>query len=129
MLVAEENVSKDSMFDGFRSCFCRLGADETPLDLVAQLSTGFPGSTHVVLENLEASDDQVISEFAKNADYIIVSKNSDLRQLSFLRGHPPKTVWLRIGNAPTKAAADLLIPTLSPPSLRTSTRHSSPFHS
>jgi predicted nuclease of predicted toxin-antitoxin system len=77
--------------------------------LVAQLSTVFPGSTHVVFENLDASDDQVIWEFAKNAGYIIVSKDSDFRQLSFLHGYPPKTVWLRIGNAPTKTAADLLI--------------------
>jgi predicted nuclease of predicted toxin-antitoxin system len=54
--------------------------------LVAQLSTVFPGSTHVVFENLDASDDQVIWEFAKNAGYIIVSRDSDFRQLSFLHG-------------------------------------------
>jgi predicted nuclease of predicted toxin-antitoxin system len=77
--------------------------------LVGQLSTIFPGSTHVVFERLDASDDQVIWEFAKAAGYIIVSKDSDFRQLSFLYGHPPKTVWLRIGNAPTKTAAELLI--------------------
>jgi predicted nuclease of predicted toxin-antitoxin system len=77
--------------------------------LVGQVATIFPGSTHVVLEHLDASDDHVIWEFAKTADYIIVSKDSDFRQLSFLYGHPPKTVWLRIGNAPTKTAADLLI--------------------
>lgn len=77
--------------------------------LVGQLSTIFPGSSHVVLEQLDASDDHVIWEFARNSGYIIVSKDADFRQLSFLYGHPPKTVWLRIGNAPTKTAADLLI--------------------
>jgi predicted nuclease of predicted toxin-antitoxin system len=28
--------------------------------------------------------------------------------MSFLRGAPPKVVWLRIGNAPTQAVVDLL---------------------
>ena len=77
--------------------------------MVGQLSTIFPDSTHVVFEHLDSSDDQVIWEFAKTAGYIIVSKDSDFRQLSFLYGSPPKTIWLRIGNAPTKTAADLLI--------------------
>jgi predicted nuclease of predicted toxin-antitoxin system len=35
-------------------------------------------------------------------------KDADFRQLSFLFGHPPRTVWLRIGNSPTSVAADLL---------------------
>jgi predicted nuclease of predicted toxin-antitoxin system len=80
-----------------------------PRKRVSQLSTIFPDSTHVVFEHLDSSDDQVIWEFAKAAGFVIVSKDSDFRQLSFLYGHPPKTIWLRIGNAPTKTAADLLI--------------------
>ncbi len=82
--------------------------------LVNQLSTTFPDSTHVVFEHLDSSDDQVIWEFAKAAGYVIVSKDSDFRQLSFLYGAPPKTIWLRIGNAPTKTAADLLIDNANP---------------
>jgi predicted nuclease of predicted toxin-antitoxin system len=35
-------------------------------------------------------------------------KDNDFRQLSFLRGAPPKVVWLRIGNSPTKAVVELL---------------------
>jgi predicted nuclease of predicted toxin-antitoxin system len=77
--------------------------------LVTQLSGVFPESTHVAFEDLEASDDREIWEFAKTAGYVIVSKDSDFRQLSFLYGHPPKTVWLRIGNARTRSAADLLV--------------------
>jgi predicted nuclease of predicted toxin-antitoxin system len=37
-----------------------------------------------------------------------MSKDNDFRQLSFLRGTPPKVVWLRIGNGPTKAVVELL---------------------
>ena len=32
---------------------------------------------------------------------MIVSKDSDFRQLAFLNGPPPKAVWLRLGNAST----------------------------
>jgi predicted nuclease of predicted toxin-antitoxin system len=39
---------------------------------------------------------------------VLVSKDNDFRQLSFLRGAPPKVVWLHIGNTPTQVAVDLL---------------------
>ena len=32
---------------------------------------------------------------------MIVSKDSDFRQLAFLLGPPPKAIWLRLGNAST----------------------------
>jgi predicted nuclease of predicted toxin-antitoxin system len=41
--------------------------------------------------------------------FVIVSKDDDFRQLSFLWGHPPKVVWLVVGNAGTAAIADLLL--------------------
>ena len=40
-------------------------------------------------------------EFAGANDYIVVSKDSDFRQLAFLHGAPPKVVWLRLGNVTT----------------------------
>ncbi len=76
--------------------------------LSARLSAIFPDSTHVVFEQLDTSDDEVVWKFAKVNGYVVVSKDSDFRQLSFLHGQPPKTIWLRIGNSPTKLAADLL---------------------
>lgn len=39
---------------------------------------------------------------------VIVSKDSDFHQMSLLYGHPPKTVWLRVGNAPTATTVALL---------------------
>lgn len=33
---------------------------------------------------------------------MIVSKDSDFRQLAFLRGPPPKAIWVRLGNASTR---------------------------
>jgi predicted nuclease of predicted toxin-antitoxin system len=76
--------------------------------LVASLADVFPESTHVVFEHLDAVDDTIVWEFAKANGYTIVSKDSDFRQLSFLYGPPPKTIWRRIGNAPTATVAAVL---------------------
>lgn len=46
--------------------------------------------------------------YAREHGFGLVSKDNDFRQLSFLRGAPPKVVWLRIGKAPTAAVVDLL---------------------
>jgi len=35
---------------------------------------------------------------ARANGFIIISKDSDFQQRSLLYGHPPKIVWLRIGN-------------------------------
>ena len=39
---------------------------------------------------------------------MIVSKDTDFRQLAFLYGPPPKVVWLQVGNVSTTAIEDLL---------------------
>ncbi len=36
---------------------------------------------------------------------MIVSKDADFRQLSFVYGSPPKVIWLRVGNVTTSAIA------------------------
>ncbi len=40
--------------------------------------------------------------------FTIVSKDNDFRQLAFVRGAPPKVIWLSVGNAPTQQIAHLL---------------------
>lgn len=40
---------------------------------------------------------------------MIVSKDSDFRQLAFLYGPPPKVVWLRVGNASTATVLRVLL--------------------
>jgi predicted nuclease of predicted toxin-antitoxin system len=39
---------------------------------------------------------------------MIVSKDSDFEQQALLYGHPPKVLWLRVGNCQTTAVAALL---------------------
>lgn len=77
--------------------------------LASLLGEAFPGSMHVDDVGLHGCPDDDLWRYAGRHGLVLVSKDNDFRQLSFLRGAPPKVVWLRIGNAPTKAVADLLI--------------------
>jgi len=76
--------------------------------LSGRLASEFPGSAHVVDIGLESSPDEQIWSYAGAEDYVVVSKDSDFRQLAFLHGPPPKTVWLRVGNVSTDAIRLLL---------------------
>jgi predicted nuclease of predicted toxin-antitoxin system len=76
--------------------------------LVDALSKEFPKSTHVRDVGLKSADDRSVWQFAKANHFIIVSKDSDFHQLSFLLGPPPKVVWVRVGNADTPAIGALL---------------------
>jgi predicted nuclease of predicted toxin-antitoxin system len=50
----------------------------------------------------------VIWEYAKINGFVIVSKDSDFHQRSLLYGHPPKFIYLRIGNCPTSKITQIL---------------------
>jgi predicted nuclease of predicted toxin-antitoxin system len=69
--------------------------------LVKALASEFPESTHVRYVGLEKSSDEFVWEYAKANNFVIVSKDSDFHQRSFLFGHPPKVVWIRRGNCST----------------------------
>jgi len=76
--------------------------------LVALLAPLFPHSQHVEPANLRGQPDTIIWEYAGRHGLCIVSKDDDFRQLSFLKGPPPKVIWLSVGNAGTDAIAHLL---------------------
>jgi len=60
--------------------------------LVWLLADLFPDSIHVRDVDLRAADDPVVWEYAKNNDLMIVAKDSDMHQRSFVFGYPPKVV-------------------------------------
>ncbi len=76
--------------------------------LIRRLEAAYPQSEHVELVGLKGHVDLEVWEYAARHDATIVSKDNDFRQLSFLRGHPPKVIWLSVGNAGTDAIAELL---------------------
>lgn len=76
--------------------------------LVRLLTDIFPQSVHVRDVGLKSADDSVVWQYAKENHLIIVSKDSDLHQRSFVMGHPPKLVWVRLGNCSTTEVERLL---------------------
>jgi predicted nuclease of predicted toxin-antitoxin system len=77
--------------------------------LVGQLRDVFPESEHVTSLDLDAATDQEIWSYAGEHGHVIVSKDSDFRQLAFLHGPPPKAIWLRVGNASTATILQLIL--------------------
>ena len=67
-----------------------------------------PDSVHVLALGLDTATDRALWAYTGEHGYLIVSKDSDLRQLAFLFGPPPKAVWLRVGTCSTVAIADIL---------------------
>lgn len=87
----------------------KLLFDENLSDrLVRILSDVFPDSVHVRNVGLKTSDDPDVWQYAKINDLIIVSKDSDMHQRSFTLGHPPKVIWVKLGNCATKDVERLL---------------------
>src|SRR5205823_13489204 len=76
--------------------------------LCRSLEDLFPDSAQVRLLGLEQADDRVIWNYARQNDFVIVTQDADFENLSLLHGAPPKVIWLRCGNQPTKVIADLL---------------------
>lgn len=77
--------------------------------LVPSLAVEFHDSVHVTDIGLDTASDREIWDYAGEHDLVIVSKDSDFRQLAFLFGPPPKVVWLRMGNASTADIRSVLI--------------------
>jgi predicted nuclease of predicted toxin-antitoxin system len=67
----------------------------------------FPNSLHVRDVGLKATDDPLVWDYAKDNDFMIVSKDADMHDLSLLFGNPPKVVWVRLGNCSTRQVEEL----------------------
>lgn len=76
--------------------------------LVGHLRDVFPESEHVTSVGLDTATDREIWDFARENGHLIVSKDSDFRQLAFLYGPPPKVLWLRVGNASTASILEVI---------------------
>jgi predicted nuclease of predicted toxin-antitoxin system len=76
--------------------------------LPALLAAEFPGSEHVLLVGLGTADDRTVWAYAASRGLAIVSKDADFVQMSTTLGLPPKVVWLRVGNSPTRVVVALL---------------------
>ena len=68
----------------------------------------FPDSLHVRDVGMKATEDPAVWEYAKVNDFMIVSKDADMHDLSLVFGNPPKVVWLRLGNCSTRQVKEIL---------------------
>jgi predicted nuclease of predicted toxin-antitoxin system len=76
--------------------------------LVRRLADIYPDSIHIREVGLRDAGDAEIWEYAKLNGFTVVSKDSDFQQRSLLYGHPPKFIWLRVGNCPVQVIEALL---------------------
>jgi predicted nuclease of predicted toxin-antitoxin system len=87
----------------------KLLLDENLSDrIIHRIGDLYPDSEHVKSLGLIETDDAVIWEYAKTNGFVIVSKDSDFHQRSLLYGHPPKFIYLRIGNCPISKIIQIL---------------------
>ncbi|MDX2286191.1 MAG: DUF5615 family PIN-like protein, partial [Bacteroidia bacterium] len=49
------------------------------------------------------ADDRQVWEFARQAQFAIITKDNDFNELSQLLGYPPYVIWIRRGNCSTTA--------------------------
>lgn len=68
----------------------------------------FPDSLHVRDVGMKATDDPLVWDYAKGGDFMIVSKDADMHDLSLVFGNPPKVIWLRLGNCSTRQVEEVL---------------------
>lgn len=76
--------------------------------LVERLEDIYPHSVHVF--NLDMADamDLEIWEYAREHDFIIVTKDADFSEIGVVKGFPPKVIWIRRGNCSTQDIEDIL---------------------
>jgi len=76
--------------------------------LVKRLSDLFPDSIHVYSVELDQEIDEVVWEYARDNNLIIVTKDADFSELGLLRSYPPKVIWIRRGNCSTNEIENLI---------------------
>ena len=87
----------------------KLLLDENLSDrIIPRIKDLYPDSAHVKTLGLTNTDDMLIWEYAKANSFVIVSKDADFHQRSLLYGHPPKFMYLRIGNSSTSKIVQIL---------------------
>jgi predicted nuclease of predicted toxin-antitoxin system len=57
---------------------------------------------------MSRASDREIWDHAKNGGFVIVSKDNDFQQMSFVYGPPPKVIWIRRGNCSVRESEEIL---------------------
>jgi predicted nuclease of predicted toxin-antitoxin system len=60
--------------------------------LVRRLASEYPDSSHVREAGLGGAEDRQIWDYARANGFMIVSKDTDFRERSYVEGSPPKII-------------------------------------
>lgn len=77
--------------------------------LVPFLLHDYPGTSHVALLGLEQATDMAIWQHAKEAGFVLVTRDADFHEIGLVHGQPPKIIWIKAGNPSKAVALKLLI--------------------
>jgi len=77
--------------------------------LINKISEKYPEAKQVRQLGLENYSDTEIWNYAYNNGYTIVTFDADFYDLANLEGHPPKIIWLRLGNTSIDILAHLFL--------------------
>ena len=77
--------------------------------IVTQIEDVYPDSCHIASVLTETTSDRDIWLYAQEHGFAIATKDDDFEQRSILLGHPPKIIWIRLGNCKTNQIVSLLI--------------------
>jgi predicted nuclease of predicted toxin-antitoxin system len=77
--------------------------------VIAKITHLYPEAKHVIDVGLYGFSDTKIWNFAKEHGYHIATFDSDFYELATIKGHPPKIIWLRIGNTTKDGIAQVFI--------------------
>jgi len=75
--------------------------------VIAKIAENYPEAKQIRALGLENFSDLEIWNFAKKNGYTIVTFDADFYEITNLKGHPPKIIWLRIGNTTTQNIASI----------------------
>jgi predicted nuclease of predicted toxin-antitoxin system len=76
--------------------------------LTQRLADCYNGCQHVRDFGLKASPGIEVWGYAARNAFVTVTKDSDFPHRSSLQGHPPKVIWVALGNCSTSAVEELL---------------------
>ena len=81
--------------------------------ILKSLPDEFNDSIHTSQAQLNGKRDIELWKFAKKNEFTIVSFDADFCDIANLKGHPPKIIWLRLGNSTTNEVLNKLITNLN----------------
>ena len=62
----------------------------------------YPGTSQVSLLGMEQASDMDLWRYAKQENFVVVTRDADFQEIALVHGHPPSVIWLKTEN-PSKA--------------------------